>query len=62
MQNTEMLPFLYSQTERINKALRWMLKGIADRIQIFEEEKNSSRSKNKNCHWVLNLKDKPLTV
>jgi hypothetical protein len=34
-----MLPFLYSQTERINKALRGMLKGIADRIQIFEEKK-----------------------
>ncbi len=56
--NTEMLPFLYSQTERINKALRGMLKGIADIIQILK--KNSSRSKNKNYYWVLNLKDKPL--
>jgi hypothetical protein len=43
----------------INRALYWMLKGMADRIQIFEKI-NYSRSKNKNCYWVLNLKDEPL--
>jgi hypothetical protein len=52
--NTEMLPFLYSQTERINKALRGMLKGIADRIQIFDKL-NISRSRTATGFWTVKM-------